>query len=317
MHSLLEGLNVVGQCRKYKLPLWSCPQFLFIVMGFLVIVSILATSKAAERFSGDPIVTILSVSSVTIIFFVIGHLVITSFERIANAQRAQAEFVSVVSHQLRTPLSAVRWQIGVMEERLKKKNYDIDAIVGTIKDENDRVIKLVSALLEVNRIEERRVGLHKENVSLWEHTEKILAGYRTFSQALKIELALEREKEIPYMVFADEGKLRWMIENLIDNAIRYSDKGGKITIRLSEKRKMYHWEIEDHGIGIPYEEQKNIFKKFYRAANAQQVQTEGSGLGLFVVKNFAEAMGGKLHFRSQEGVGTTFWFTLPIIKEDS
>jgi len=316
MSKLSESLNVFSQCRKYKLPLWSCPQFLFIVMGFLVIISILVTSKAAERFSGDPIVTIISVSMVTIIFFVVGHLVITSFERMARAQQAQVEFIGVVSHQLRTPLSAVRWQLGVMEERFKKKNYDVASILDTIKDENERVIKLVSALLEVNRIEENRVGLHKEQLSLWEHTEKILAGYRTFSDALKIEFTLEREEEQPYFVFADEGKLRWMIENLIDNAVRYSDKGGGITIRLSRKHKFFQWEIEDHGIGIPIESQRDIFQKFYRAANAQQVQTEGSGLGLFVVKNFAEAMGGRLKFKSQEGVGTTFWFTLPIIKEE-
>lgn len=314
--NVAESLNVVGQCKKYQIPLWACPQFLFIVMGVVIISAILITSIAANRFSGDPLVSVVSVTTVTLIFFVIGHTVVMSFERLAGAARAQAEFVSVVSHQLRTPLSAVRWQLDVIEERLKKGKTDIQSLVDTVQDENNRVIKLVSALLQVNRIQENRVALHLERVSLWDLTDKITHDYMTFAGALRIELTAEREsRSDSYSVRVDDGKMRWIIENLIDNAIRYSNNGGTVSVKLSSERKGIRWEIADQGIGIPKEEMKKIFQKFYRATNAQKVQTEGSGLGLFVVKSYVEAMNGKLYFKSREGVGTSFWFVFPRAEE--
>lgn len=309
--SLLSGLNVRAQCDKYRVSLWACPQFLFIVMGILTMVAIIATAVLAEKYAGDPMITIAGATIVAVLFLIIGHTVVLSFDRLAAASRSQAEFVSVISHQLRTPLSAVRWQLDVMAERLKKGNTDVQSVLGTIQDENKRVIKLVSALLEVNRIEEKRLGVHLERVALWDLVSKTVEYYRTFAGALRLEIRLERAEEQAYWVSADEGKLRWTIENLIDNAIRYSDKGGRITIRLSREKKFVKFSVEDQGIGIPKEDQKQLFKKFYRAPNAQQVQTEGSGLGLFIVKSFIEVMGGTLHFESEEGVGTTFWYFLP------
>lgn len=318
--NIAENLNVVRQCRKYQIGLWSCPQFLFIVMGVVIILSIFVTSFAANRFSEDPVIAIVSVTMVTVILFILGHTVVMSFERVADAARAQAEFVSIVSHQLRTPLSAVRWQLDVIEERLKKGNTDVQSLIDTVQDENNRVIKLVSALLQVNRIQENRVALHMERLSLWDMTEKIAKDYQTFAGVLKIDLITEREDAADeYAVRVDDGKIRWIIENLIDNAIRYSNNGGTVRIRLSSDRKGVKWEISDQGIGIPKAEQKKIFQKFYRASNAQKVQTEGSGLGLFVVMSYVEAMGGKMAFNSREGVGTTFSYVLPraLMSEDA
>ena len=309
--AFLSGLNVREQCAKYRVSLWACPQFLFIVMGAVTIIAIVSTATLAEKYAGDPMVTVGGATIVAVIFLIIGHTVVLSFDRLAAAGRSQAEFVSVISHQLRTPLSAVRWQLDVMAERLKKGNTDVGSVLGTVQDENNRVIKLVSALLEVNRIEEKRMGLHMERVALWDLVSKTVEYYRTFAGALRLEIRLERAEEQAYWVNADEGKLRWIIENLIDNAIRYSDKGGRITIRVSHEKKYVKFSIEDQGIGIPKENQKQLFKKFYRAPNAQQVQTEGSGLGLFIVKSFVEIMGGSMHFQSEEGVGTTFWYFLP------
>lgn len=313
--SLVSGLNVREQCAKYRVSLWACPQFLFIVMGIITVIAIVATATLAERYAGDPMITIAGATVVAVLFLIIGHTVVLSFDRLALAARSQAEFVSVISHQLRTPLSAVRWQLDVMAERIRKGNTDISSVLGTVQDENNRVIKLVSALLEVNRIEEKRMGIHIERVALWDLVSKTVEYYRTFAGALRLEIRLERAEEHAYWVSADEGKLRWIIENLIDNAVRYSDKGGRITIRIAREKKYVKFSIEDQGIGIPKENQKDLFKKFYRAPNAQQVQTEGSGLGLFIVKSFVEILGGSMHYESEEGVGTTFWFFLPSAEE--
>lgn len=277
-------------------------------------IAIISTATLAERYAGDPMITIGGASIVAVLFLIIGHTVVLSFDRLALAAKTQAEFVSVISHQLRTPLSAVRWQLDVMAERLKKGNTDVQGVLATVQDENNRVIRLVSALLEVNRIEEKRLGIHLERIALWDLASKTVEYYRTFADTLRLEIRLEREAEQAYWVNADEGKMRWILENLIDNAIRYSDKGGRITMRLSHEKKFVKFSIEDQGIGIPVEDQRQLFKKFYRAQNAQQVQTEGSGLGLFIVKSFVEIIGGTLHFESEEGVGTTFWFFLPSVE---
>jgi signal transduction histidine kinase len=118
-------------------------------------------------------------------------------------------------------------------------------------------------------------------------------------------------KKLP-KVKIDPEKISLVIENLLDNAIRYNLVGGTITISLDLKNDEIEFSIEDSGIGIPESEKSNIFQKFFRASNALKKETEGSGLGLFVAKNIVEAHGGKIWFESEEGKGTTFHFTIPI-----
>ncbi|OGZ55101.1 MAG: hypothetical protein A3F85_04445 [Candidatus Ryanbacteria bacterium RIFCSPLOWO2_12_FULL_44_26] len=280
-------------------------------MGFVIVVAMTVTFMVASRYSGDPFVAVGSVAAVTTIFFTIGHVVINSFERLAGASRAQAEFISVISHQLRTPLSAMKWQISTMKEKMGKEHTSIISILNEVENENERVIKLVSSLLEVNRIEEGRSFIRKENVSLWGMTEKMLREYKISAESMHIDVTAERTPADPFTISVDELKLRWMLENLIDNAIRYSHKGGKVHIRLSKKDGKVRWEIQDEGVGIPEVDQKKIFQKFFRSDNAFTMKTEGSGLGLFIVKSFAEVMGGKVGFVSKEGKGTTFYLVFP------
>ena len=102
------------------------------------------------------------------------------------------------------------------------------------------------------------------------------------------------------------------MENFIDNAIRYTKKGGVVKIRLKKTKKNIHFEVEDEGVGIPKEDQKYIFDKFFRASNAMKYQTQGSGLGLFIAKSVADKMKGEIGFKSKESKGSTFWVKIPI-----
>ena len=110
----------------------------------------------------------------------------------------------------------------------------------------------------------------------------------------------------------DVEKIKIAIDNIINNAITYTPTGGKVTISLSGNKEEIEFSVKDTGIGIPENQQERIFTKFFRGANATKMETEGTGLGLFIVKNIIEAHGGKTWFESKEGVGTTFYFNLPV-----
>jgi len=113
----------------------------------------------------------------------------------------------------------------------------------------------------------------------------------------------------------DVEKMRLAINNLVDNAIRYTPPGGRVTVSLSYDKKEIEFSVKDTGVGIPKDQQERVFTKFFRGANVMRMATEGTGLGLFITKNIIEAHGGKIWFESEENVGTTFHFTIPLKEE--
>jgi len=171
--------------------------------------------------------------------------------------------------------------------------------------------ELVKDLLTVSRIETARLSFKKEMFSLEELVKELISSFEPFSKASNTEISFQAEKDLP-MVLSDRSKIKLVIENLIDNAIRYTKGKGKIEIKLKKKDGSVYFEIKDNGAGIPKEDQKYIFQKFFRSKSALRYQTEGSGLGLYIVKSILEKAKGKIGFRSREGKGSTFWFTLPI-----
>lgn len=313
--AFFSNFNIKAQCRVYRVGLWSCPHFLFIVMGGIIILAMVGTNIIATRYAGDPRIASLLVLTVTTVLFIVGHFIIGSFERLAEASRAQVEFVSIISHQLRSPLSAVKWQLELLESKIKeaadKTPY---SLLSDIRVENERVIKIVDLLLEVNRIDREQVSVRREKASLKDITMEVVKNYSTFANALGIKISTEEPFGDPVFVMADVMKLPWIVENLLSNALHYTPKNGHVVIRLKLAGPHARWEIQDNGVGIPKRDQKKIFQKFFRADNVIGLDTHGSGLGLFVVKAFTQAMGGSVGFTSQEARGSTFWFTLPLAK---
>jgi signal transduction histidine kinase len=183
-----------------------------------------------------------------------------------------------------------------------------------LKENTDRMLSLISDLLMVSKIQSADLPLEKETFSLKERISQMVEEFKAFSRASNVEIEIEAEKDMP-KVFGDPKKIDLVVENLIDNAIRYTSDGGKISLRLSTKKNKVLFEIEDEGVGIPKEDQKYIFQKFFRASNASKERTDGSGLGLYIVKSIVEKSGGKIWFDSKEGEGTTFFFTLPTSKK--
>lgn len=307
---MFAELNVIEQCRRYRVGLWSCPHFLFLVMGFIIITSMIATNLTAQRYA-EPEIASLIVLAVTALLFTVSHVIIKSFERIADASRAKSEFVSIVSHQLRSPLTAIKWQMELLLN--KEKEPQSKAYLETINDNNNRMIKLVNDLLEVNRIENNLLVLQPTSISLTELTEKEIVNYSLFARASNVALSFTPDKTLP-AVYADDMRIRWVIENLTDNAIRYSKPQTTVTITAARKGKFILWSITSHGVDISAVDERRLFQKFFRAENSVKLRTEGSGLGLFVAKSIVEASGGDIGYTSDKIDASTFWFTLPIIK---
>lgn len=307
-----DQLNIVSQCRRYGVSLWQCPQFIFLIMGIVIIFSSLATYAIGSKYIDNPYQVSLIVIFFTLVLFILAAILSKSFEKLAEANRMKSEFVSVVSHQLRSPLSNLKWVIGLLlSGRIDKVSGKQLEYFKILKENSNRMEELVSDLLIVSRIEQGKLLTKMEGVSLGDMIEDHLRRLDIFIKASNVEMVFSAEKNLPKLL-ADVSQIKLIIENLLDNAIRYSKEKGKVKISLKKEGRCLRFEIKDEGVGIPLEDQKYIFQKFFRSSNALRHKTEGSGLGLYIVKSIIDKMEGKINFSSQEGKGSTFWFTLPI-----
>ena len=309
---IFDQFNIPAQCKKYGLSLWQCPRFLFLVMGIIIIGSTLVVYALGSRYVEDPQAVVLIVLLVTAILFTIAVIITRSFERLAEANRMKSEFISVVSHQLRSPLSNLRWAIELLTSGrvngVSEKQLEYFKI---LKENSARMRELISDLLTVSRIETEKLPLKKKEISLENLIRKIIEELEVFTKASNVKVEFRVKENLP-KVFTDPSQIRLVIENLLDNAIRYIKEKGRVEIKLEKIDKHCRFEIKDTGVGIPKEDQKYIFQKFFRSENIIKYQTQGSGLGLYIAKSVVEKSKGKIGFKSQEGVGSTFWFTLPI-----
>jgi len=263
------------------------------------------------RFLADPALVAIIVLLLTTFLLIISFLVVRSFEHLAEANRMKSEFVSIVSHQLRSPITNLSWALDFLSSgRAGTFKGEEEEYLMILKENIDRMNDLVSDLLIVSRVETVNLPLNKDFFSLEEITKHVIEDSSPFAKASNVEIKLEVEKNLP-KAFADSYQIEQVIENLIDNAIKYVEGKSEAKINLSQKKDKLYFEIKDSGVGIPSGDQKLIFQKFFRSSNSLRQQTQGSGLGLFIAKSIVERSGGKIGFKSQVGEGTTFWFTLP------
>ena len=309
---LFDKLNLFRECRDYNLSIWQCPSFVFFILGIVNIVAMVGTYLIANRFTDQPEFTALIVIGVSLFIFVISHSVTEGFDKLAQANKMKTEFVSIASHQLRTPLAGMRWSLNLLKDG-KCSQADNATFVNLIQESTDRMIRLVSDLLDVSRIEMGRTTFIPRQTNLYVLTQKIVNNSSLYAQANNIVLRLEASETLPN-VFTDPDKISLVIQNLIDNAIKYTKGQGEVKIALAEEGKSVKTTIQDTGVGIPKNQQKHIFQKFFRSDNIMKHQTIGTGLGLFIAKAVVEQSNGKIWFESEEGKGTTFYFTLPIYK---
>lgn len=229
----------------------------------------------------------------------------------------KSDFITVASHQLRTPMSAVRWSLDtLLSGRTGQLSEKQAEVAREAYRNNSFMVKVVNDLLRVSRVEEKGLNLMPEHIDIVKIIQEIIKENKEFADAFNCTILFKKPAGLP-KIYVDGLQIKPVIKALIDNAIRYSKNKtkNKIEITLSKFGKFVIIKVKDDGIGIPEDQQHLIFTKFFRGQNAIKIQTEGIGLDLYLAKKIIDNSGGKINFKSVENKGTIFNIYLPITEK--
>lgn len=233
--------------------------------------------------------------------------------KLEESNQLKNVFISIASHQLRTPLGIMRWSIEmIMNDQLNKFSPKSGERLKSIYENNIRLISLLEDLLNIGRIEEGKILEIPILVNLNELIRKAIKELLILADEKKIKLELSLRSKKPIKTYIDENHFMDVIYNIVSNSITYTKTGGKVKVLAFLKDKFIHINITDNGAGIPKSEQSKVFEKFFRASNATKISPTGTGLGLAIVKSYVNEWGGNISFRSKLGKGTTFYVKIPI-----
>lgn len=246
---------------------------------------------------------------------VIGCVVVfRDFTKQREIDKMKTEFVSVASHQLKTPLASIQWTIDMLNDpetgklSAKQKSFMHDIIYSTKK-----MVSLVDDLLNVSRIETgRKFTIETTKQDIIPHLQEVIRDETMQAKMKNIKIVVDKSMPKKMEIPIDAMKIKQVFHNLINNAVKYSEEGSQVEVGYEQKG--YHdavFYVRDHGMGIPEDQKKRLFEKFFRAENVKEKKIEGTGLGLYIVKTIVEGHSGSVMFVSKVGKGTTFYVSLP------
>jgi len=326
---VIYGNKIVEEMTGYKLSeavgkkagtLWKLPMPLEFYQNFWKVIKkdkkVFSGELQNRRKNGEIYTVAISVSPVLnkkneIVYFVGVERDITREKQI---DRAKTEFVSLISHQLRTPLSAISlFSEMLVDKQVGDLNKDQIEYVEDIRISNKRMITLVNSILNVSRLDMGTIATELKDVDLVELAQTVAAEQKILMLKKKIKFKSLMGPDIP-TIKADTEQLRMVFQNLLSNATNYTPvgKGIELAISFDAPKKIISISVKDEGIGIPVNDQGKIFDKLFRSNNAKLFYVDGNGLGLYIVKSVVERLGGIIWFESVENVGTTFYINLPI-----
>ena len=233
-------------------------------------------------------------------------------ERLEVMSKQKNELITLVAHQLRTPLTAMKWigqlfskgELGKLTEEQQEHASKLNEVV-------EKMIRLVDDILNVIHVEEGKFGFTPEDVDMGELVREIIKVDEVVCRGHKITMTEHIAARLP-KVRADRDKIRMAVDNIVDNALKYTPKKGKIDISVFKEGADVVVKVADNGIGISEKDQGRIFSRFFRGRNAFEKEPEGTGLGLHLARNIVKAHNGEITFLSEEGKGTVFTITLPF-----
>lgn len=233
-------------------------------------------------------------------------------------QRLKDEFVFIAAHELRTPVTAISWSMELLRECQKKNNVrdpESTEILDILGENTKKLGGLVSELLEVSRMEYGTFKIVPERFGLSAAIERAVAGVRQLAGEKKVDVKVAAPPVGLADAFADPIRLQEVMTNLLTNAIKYNHAGGNVTVRITEGDAEVHVSVEDNGLGLSAEDIQKLFHRFSRVASAATGKVTGTGLGLFIVRQIVERMGGRVWAESAgRGRGSVFTFSLPKAK---
>jgi PAS domain S-box-containing protein len=225
--------------------------------------------------------------------------------------RIKSEFISLASHQLRTPLSSIKtYSHMLLEGFMGALNEDQIKALESVVDASDRMNQLTDTLLNITRIEAGSMTISKKEVEICSLAEKVIKEQSLDAEAKNISVTLNAPKKST-LVNTDKFIIKEILTNLLSNAIKYTPDNGKVSIEIKSAKDEVVCRVVDTGIGIPKNAQEQIFDKFYRAPNVAERDTTGTGLGLYLIKSLADRINIPIWFESEEGKGSSFCFSLP------
>jgi len=243
-------------------------------------------------------------------------------EKLKEISDLKSEFISHVSHELRTPLTSIQWSIeNLLDGIPEQPGPKIREYLEGVHDSSQHLARMIENLLDVSRIEAGRIEVYPEKLNIVGEIQKVLDVLRSFAKKKSVDFKITKVDDVN--VLADRDRLREILTNLLDNAIKYSNQGDEIEIKLitneqesptkkaGKSKEMVFISIIDHGPGIPKEKQESIFERFERIKTDKAAREKGLGLGLHIVKKLVELQGGKIWVKSEVGKGSEFTFTLP------
>lgn len=302
------------------------------VIATEVIVGIAIFALVTEMFLSSSTVELLLRGIITLIIAVIGYLLIQSVRqeierreqitllahslekangRLQELDRQKTEFLSIASHQLRTPLSVIKGYIELIEDgAYGKAPRKMKKVLGEMDQSNERLVKLIDNFLNISRIEQGRTkyafGDHDMNALI----DSVVLELAERARGKGLKLKWRRRPGVKH-IYMDDEKIRHVVFNFVDNAIKYSDKG-VVTVSLQKERNGVALRVVDEGLGFNKEDENNFFNKFYRGKNVEGTNVNGTGLGIYVCRQFAEAHGGHVWAHSDGiGKGSEFGFWIP------
>jgi signal transduction histidine kinase len=321
--ALMKNLNA-----SLSIPLKTANNFI----GYLVI----GEKESGQVFNDEDIRTLRTIANELSValenakaFLEIKKFNVTLQERVdratknlqnANSQlkeldQAKDEFISMASHQLRTPLTTVKGYVSMLNDGdFGKLSNDQKKSIELALDGSNRMARLIDDLLNVSRMEAGKFYIDPIKVNLSQLINQEIEQLASLAKNNNVSLTGKISVDVPMMML-DENKTRQAIMNLIDNAIHYSEPpkgGGKVQVLLYVKDEEIYFSVVDNGIGVPKDQQSKLFTKMFRAKNAKEVRPDGTGLGLYLVKRVVEDQGGKIVFESKPGKGSVFGFKIPI-----
>lgn len=240
-------------------------------------------------------------------------VVLYDLTKIRRLERVRAEFVANVSHELKTPVTAIKGFAETLLDGALYNHRSAEEFVNIINEEANRLSRLVNDLLELSRIEFREVKPQLKPLDLTSEIKEIvdMIEPRFRKKPLSLKAVLPKH---PVIVQADPDMIQQSIENLLDNSLKYTPGGGQVTIRLLLDQEEAVVVVEDNGIGIPAEDMNRVFERFYRVDKTRSRKLGGTGLGLAIVKHIVSAHGGSVWAESEPGRGSCFYFSLPVDK---